>query len=81
MDFELKLNYLVKIEITDFILSEIRDKIRLFLMEKCSGNFYIFYGPSSTIDNNGKYELMDRTYLFIMFEKKEDKAYFKLKWM
>lgn len=75
------LSHLLQIDIDMFMVEEVRDKIREFLIDNCSGNFFVLYGPSSVISNDGKYITMDRSYLFIFFEKEQDKILFKLKWM
>lgn len=76
----MNLNHILRMEIEDYIIPEIRDKIRQFLLENCSGNFYTIYGPSSIINEQGAYEILDKSYLIIFFENKNDLIFFKLKW-
>ena len=77
----LNLNFMLKIDVEDYILEDVRNNIRYFLLEKCTGNFYILYGPSSMVNSDGQYVIFDRSYLIIFFENEKDLLLFKIKWM
>lgn len=77
---EVNLNYYIKVDNPDWINTEVRDNIRIFLMENCTGEFFISYSPMSIVNGDGSIEIMDRSYLFIFFENKKDLSIFKLRW-
>lgn len=76
---EVNLKYYIKFDKKEWIKTEYRNSIRLFLSEKCKGDFMIINSPSSITTKSG-FEIMEKSYTFIFFENKNDLAYFKLKW-
>lgn len=75
----INLNYYIKFDKKEWITREYRENVRIFLSDKCTGDYLIIHSPSSIVSKNG-YETMDKSYTFIFFENKKDLTYFKLKW-